>query len=105
VKGDPLGEQAVTPHGYALLTHQLLQLAHGKVVLVLEGGYKYVFVARAGVQLVKGGVSASWGAVSCWGAALPSCGVLGVSVLGVSAWKRAGARGTGPGLVQCAGVP
>ncbi len=42
VKGDPLGEQCLTPHGYSLLTHKLLELAGGKVVMVLEGGYKCV---------------------------------------------------------------
>lgn len=41
-EGDPLGGQCITPTGYAHLTHQLRQLAGGKVVLVLEGGYKYV---------------------------------------------------------------
>ena len=39
-QGDPLGGQALTPSGYAALTHGLLELAGGKVVLVLEGGYK-----------------------------------------------------------------
>jgi histone deacetylase 6 len=39
-KGDMLGGQSVTPSGYAALTHGLLELAGGKVVLVLEGGYK-----------------------------------------------------------------
>lgn len=36
-----MGGQALTPTGYAHLTQQLTQLAGGKVVLVLEGGYKY----------------------------------------------------------------
>jgi acetoin utilization deacetylase AcuC-like enzyme len=40
--GDPLGGQAITPAGYGALTQDLLQLAGGKVVLVLEGGYKWV---------------------------------------------------------------
>ena len=39
--GDPLGGQKITPVGYAHLTHRLTELARGKVVLVLEGGYKY----------------------------------------------------------------
>ena len=42
--GDPLGGQTITPTGYAHLTHQLRQLAGGKVVLVLEGGYKCVMI-------------------------------------------------------------
>jgi hypothetical protein len=40
--GDPLGGQAITPAGYGALTQDLLELAGGKVVLVLEGGYKWV---------------------------------------------------------------
>lgn len=39
--GDPLGGQSITPTGYAHLTYKLRSLAEGKVVLVLEGGYKY----------------------------------------------------------------
>jgi len=41
--GDPLGEMAVTPEGFACLTRVLLNLADeccgGRLVLVLEGGY------------------------------------------------------------------
>jgi acetoin utilization deacetylase AcuC-like enzyme len=40
---DPLGSMKVTPEGYAMLTTQLLDLAqecaHGRLVLILEGGY------------------------------------------------------------------
>ena len=38
--GDPLGGQGITPPGYANLTSLLMPLADGKIVLVLEGGYK-----------------------------------------------------------------
>ncbi|KAL1507004.1 hypothetical protein AB1Y20_007866 [Prymnesium parvum] len=38
-EGDPLGMCHVTPLGYAKLTRQLQQLAGGKLVLALEGGY------------------------------------------------------------------
>ena len=40
---DPLGGMAVTPHGFAGLTHTLMDIAHvtcgGKLILALEGGY------------------------------------------------------------------
>ena len=42
-KGDPLGGMAVTPDGFAGLTHILMEIARlscdGKLVLTLEGGY------------------------------------------------------------------
>ena len=36
---DPLGECHVTPDCFAQMTHMLMGLAQGKIVLVLEGGY------------------------------------------------------------------
>jgi histone deacetylase 6 len=41
-EGDPLGGQKITPTGYAHLTRALQELAGGRVVVVLEGGYKCV---------------------------------------------------------------
>uniref|UniRef100_A0A3Q1CMW4 Protein deacetylase HDAC6 n=1 Tax=Amphiprion ocellaris TaxID=80972 RepID=A0A3Q1CMW4_AMPOC len=38
-RGDPLGGYHVTPEGYAHLTHMLMSLAGGRVLLILEGGY------------------------------------------------------------------
>jgi len=38
-EGDPLGGCHVTPEGYHSLTRQLMELAGGKLVLALEGGY------------------------------------------------------------------
>lgn len=35
-RGDPLGGYNVTPEGYAHLTHQLMSLAGGRVLLILE---------------------------------------------------------------------
>lgn len=35
-RGDPLGGYNVTPEGYAHLTHLLLSLAGGRVLLILE---------------------------------------------------------------------
>lgn len=37
--GDPIGHYDVTPAGYAHMTHLLMGLAGGRVVLALEGGY------------------------------------------------------------------
>jgi histone deacetylase 4/5 len=37
--GDPLGALEVTPACYAWMTHALLQVSNGKVVVALEGGY------------------------------------------------------------------
>ncbi len=38
-RGDPLGGYQVTPEGYAHLTHQLMSLAAGRVLVILEVGY------------------------------------------------------------------
>lgn len=38
-RGDPLGGYQVTPEGYAHLTHKLMSLAAGRVLVILEGGY------------------------------------------------------------------
>jgi histone deacetylase 6 len=40
VEGDPLGGCKVTPAGFAAMTHRLLKFAKGKMVAVLEGGYR-----------------------------------------------------------------
>lgn len=39
LQGDPKGEMAATPAGFAQLTHLLMGLAEGKLILSLEGGY------------------------------------------------------------------
>ena len=44
-----LGGYKVTPASFAWMTKQLMTLAHGKVVLALEGGYVAVVVAVADV--------------------------------------------------------
>lgn len=51
VQGDPKGEMATTPAGFAQLTHLLMGLAGGKLILSLEGGYNLRSLAE--------GVSAS----------------------------------------------
>ncbi|XP_056284914.1 histone deacetylase 6 [Pseudoliparis swirei] len=44
-RGDPLGGYHVTPEGYAHLTHMLLSLAGGRVLLILEGGYNLTSIS------------------------------------------------------------
>ncbi|XP_073496538.1 histone deacetylase 6 isoform X2 [Phyllobates terribilis] len=44
-RGDPLGGYRVSPEGYAHMTHLLMGLAWGKVVLVLEGGYNLTSIS------------------------------------------------------------
>lgn len=51
LQGDPKGEMAATPAGFAHLTHMLMGLAGGKLILSLEGGYNLHALAK--------GVSAS----------------------------------------------
>uniref|UniRef100_A0A8D2IUD4 Protein deacetylase HDAC6 n=1 Tax=Varanus komodoensis TaxID=61221 RepID=A0A8D2IUD4_VARKO len=46
-RGDPLGGCLVSPECYAHMTHLLLSLAGGKVVLVLEGGYNLESIAES----------------------------------------------------------
>lgn len=42
---DPIGECLLTPHGYAMMTHRLMEFAEGRVLLVLEGGYNLPVIA------------------------------------------------------------
>ncbi|XP_073456135.1 histone deacetylase 6 isoform X1 [Aquarana catesbeiana] len=44
-RGDPLGGCRVSPEGYAHMTHLLMGLAGGKVVIVLEGGYNLISIS------------------------------------------------------------
>ncbi|XP_035237895.1 histone deacetylase 6 isoform X1 [Anguilla anguilla] len=46
-RGDPLGGYQVTPEGYAHLTHLLMSLAAGKVLLILEGGYNLTSISES----------------------------------------------------------
>ena len=45
--GDLLGQMRVTPEGFARMTKRLRRLAHGRVVLALEGGYNLRAIARS----------------------------------------------------------
>uniref|UniRef100_A0A4W4E4H2 Protein deacetylase HDAC6 n=1 Tax=Electrophorus electricus TaxID=8005 RepID=A0A4W4E4H2_ELEEL len=46
-RGDPLGGYQVTPECYAHLTHQLLSLAAGRVLIILEGGYNLTSISES----------------------------------------------------------
>lgn len=46
-RGDPLGGYHVTPEGYAHLTHLLMSLAAGRVLLILEGGYNLTSISTS----------------------------------------------------------
>uniref|UniRef100_A0A667ZSV4 Protein deacetylase HDAC6 n=1 Tax=Myripristis murdjan TaxID=586833 RepID=A0A667ZSV4_9TELE len=46
-RGDPLGGYHVTPEGYAHLTHMLMSLAGGRVLLILEGGYNLTSISES----------------------------------------------------------
>ncbi|CAI9586282.1 unnamed protein product [Staurois parvus] len=46
-RGDPLGGCRVSPEGYAHMTHLLMGLAGGKVVVVLEGGYNLTSISES----------------------------------------------------------
>ncbi|XP_042124668.1 protein deacetylase HDAC6 isoform X2 [Peromyscus maniculatus bairdii] len=46
-QGDPLGGCQVTPEGYAHLTHLLMGLANGRIILVLEGGYNLASISES----------------------------------------------------------
>ncbi|XP_018413494.1 PREDICTED: histone deacetylase 6 [Nanorana parkeri] len=46
-RGDPLGGCRVSPEGYAHMTHLLMGLAGGKVVVILEGGYNLTSISES----------------------------------------------------------
>ncbi|XP_055453462.1 histone deacetylase 6 isoform X1 [Psammomys obesus] len=46
-QGDPLGGCQVTPEGYAHLTHLLMGLANGHIILILEGGYNLASISES----------------------------------------------------------
>ncbi|XP_038878340.1 histone deacetylase 5 [Benincasa hispida] len=45
--GDPLGGCCVTPYGYSIMLKKLMNLAQGKIVLALEGGYNLDSIASS----------------------------------------------------------
>ncbi|XP_038154361.1 histone deacetylase 6 [Cyprinodon tularosa] len=44
-RGDPLGGYNVSPEGYAHLTHMMMSLAGGRVLVILEGGYNLTSIS------------------------------------------------------------
>ena len=52
-KGDELGGCFVTPACYAHLTHMLMSLADGKVVVCLEGGYNLKAISTSAVAVAQ----------------------------------------------------
>ncbi|KAH0975801.1 hypothetical protein GBA52_017700 [Prunus armeniaca] len=51
--GDPLGGCRVTPYGYTVMLKKLMDFAHGKIVLALEGGYNLESVANSVLACVE----------------------------------------------------
>jgi histone deacetylase 6 len=49
---DPLGGMELTPAGYAHMTRELLTLAHGRMVVALEGGYNLLSIAASASAVV-----------------------------------------------------
>ncbi|KAK9247032.1 hypothetical protein V1506DRAFT_486693 [Lipomyces tetrasporus] len=51
--GDELGECFVSPAAYGHMTHMLKSLAHGKLAVVLEGGYNLDSIATSALGVTK----------------------------------------------------
>uniref|UniRef100_A0A8C3J9A3 Histone deacetylase 10 n=1 Tax=Calidris pygmaea TaxID=425635 RepID=A0A8C3J9A3_9CHAR len=51
--GDPEGQMNATPEVFAHLTHFLMQLAHGKLCVILEGGYHLKSLSESICMTVK----------------------------------------------------
>ncbi|KAG0341037.1 Histone deacetylase hda1, partial [Podila humilis] len=52
-KGDHIGENLVTPAAYGHMTHMLKNMAGGKIILALEGGYNLDSIAVSGLACTK----------------------------------------------------
>lgn len=52
-RGDPLGGNDITPHCYGVMTTALRQLAGGRVVVALEGGYNLRSICRSMENCVR----------------------------------------------------
>lgn len=52
-QGDPLGGCNVSPEGYAHLTHLLMGLASGRIILILEGGYNLTSISESMAACVR----------------------------------------------------
>ena len=51
--GDPLGGCHVSPACYGHMTHMLMQLAKGKIVACLEGGYNLQAIAKSALAMTR----------------------------------------------------
>ena len=51
--GDPLGDCHVSPACYGHMTHLLMQLARGRVVSCLEGGYNLNSIANSALSMTR----------------------------------------------------
>lgn len=52
-RGDPLGCCDVTPAGFARMTQMLSGLSHGKLLVILEGGYNLRSISSSATAVVK----------------------------------------------------
>jgi len=52
-EGDLLGDMRITPAGYAAMTERLSQLAGGRVVLALEGGYNLDAISASAAACLR----------------------------------------------------
>eukprot|EP00057_Strongylocentrotus_purpuratus_P015728 XP_011670202.1 PREDICTED: histone deacetylase 6 isoform X1 [Strongylocentrotus purpuratus] len=52
-EGDPKGEMCISPDGFAHMTHHLMGLAQGKVVLGLEGGYSLEALGKSAAMCTR----------------------------------------------------
>ncbi|KAF2145942.1 uncharacterized protein K452DRAFT_220067 [Aplosporella prunicola CBS 121167] len=52
-EGDRLGQCHVTPPCYAHMTHMLMSLARGKIVVCLEGGYNLRSIAKSALAVTR----------------------------------------------------
>jgi len=52
-EGDLLGGMGITPAGYAAMTSRLADLAGGKVVLALEGGYNLEAISASAAACLR----------------------------------------------------
>ncbi|KAJ2851733.1 Histone deacetylase hda1 [Coemansia brasiliensis] len=59
---DPIGECDVSPRGYACMTSMLQDIANGKLVLSLEGGYNLDAIANSALACVKPLLNIKWDA-------------------------------------------
>ena len=52
-EGDELGQCHVTPAGYSQMTHMLMSLANGKMIVCLEGGYNLRSISVSALAVTK----------------------------------------------------